>query len=198
MTCKLPVVTDNDAGWVSFPGGSYQSDPKVTSVSVDQARHVATAASDPAYSDQWALPKIGWDTVFGTVAPTGTAKVFVLDTGIDALHPDLAGKVLPGKSMLDSSDATTDPSGHGTWLSGIIAANTNTTEGIAGVAYDGVKLVPVRVLDASGLGQDSDVIAGVLWAADNGANFMRPIASPVGSSPSATRSGWPRSSSSSR
>src|SRR5204862_1669974 len=101
-----------------------------------------------------------------------SAEVFVLDTGIDALHPDLAGKVLPGKSMLDSSDATTDPSGHGTWLAGIIAANTNTAAGIAGVAYDGVKVVPVRVLAAGALGQDSDVIAGVLWAADNGANVI--------------------------
>src|SRR5437016_4999954 len=62
----------------------YQSDPKVTSVSVDQARHVATAASDPAYSDQWALPKIGWDNVHGVVNPSGTTMLAVLDTGVDA------------------------------------------------------------------------------------------------------------------
>jgi hypothetical protein len=151
---------------------SYAADSQVVSVEDNKSRQSETIPADALYSSQWALPKIGWETVFGTVTPTGIAKVFVLDTGIDALHPDLAGKVLPGKSMLDSSDATTDPSGHGTWLAGIIAANTNTSEGIAGVGYEGVKVVPVRVLDANGLGQDSDVIAGVLWAADNGADVI--------------------------
>src|SRR5207253_4290838 len=45
-------------------------------------------------------------------------------------------------------------------------------EGIAGVAYAGVTVLPVTVLNANGEGQDSDVIAGVLWAADNGANVI--------------------------
>src|SRR5439155_293549 len=67
---------------------------------------------------------------------------------------------------------TSDPSGHGTWVAGIAAAQTNTTEGIAGVAYAGVRIMPVTVLDANGLGQDSDVIAGVIWAADHGADVI--------------------------
>src|SRR4029453_12586064 len=141
--------------------------------------------SDPLYQNQWALPRIGWDLVFGNLVPTGAAKVAVLDTGIDALHPDLAGKVLPGTSILDGSDGRTDPSGHGTWLAGIIAAQTDTlpVEGIAGVAYAGVQVVPVTVLNASGEGQDSDVIAGVLWAADHGADVILMAFSSPGFSP---------------
>ena len=55
----------------------------------------------PSTPDQWALPQIGWDLVFGTVTPTGTAKVAILDTGVDALHPELAGVVVAGTSILD-------------------------------------------------------------------------------------------------
>ena len=118
------------------------------------------------------IPQIGWDVVYGTVAPTGTATVAVLDTGLDARHPDLAGRVISGVSILDGSDGTTDPSGHGTWLAGIVAANTGSLEGIAGVGYAGVRVLPVTVLDANGIGRDSDIIAGVVWAADRGADVI--------------------------
>jgi subtilisin family serine protease len=105
---------------------------------------------------------------------SAASKVAILDTGIDAAHPDLAGSVVPGTSILDGSDGTTDPSGHGTWLAGVIAAQTNTLplEGIAGIAYAGVQVMPVTVLNANGEGQDSDVIAGVVWAADHGADVI--------------------------
>src|SRR5207249_5004611 len=85
-----------------------------------------------------------------------------------------AGKVLPGTSILDGSDGRTDSAGHGTWLAGIIAAKTDTIpmEGISAVAYAGVQILPVTVLNANGEGQDSDVIAGVIWAADHGADVI--------------------------
>ncbi len=74
--------------------------------------------------------------------------------------------------MLDSSAGTTDPNGHGTAMAGIIAARTDNAEGIAGIGYAGVKVMPVTVLDANGLGQDSDIIAGVVWAVDHGADVI--------------------------
>src|SRR5207253_3464482 len=139
-----------------------------------QTRQSPAFPTDPLYPNQWALAKLGWDQVFGAVMPTGSAIVAILDTGVDAQHPDLAGNVIPGTSILDGSAGTTDPSGHGTWVAGIAAAQTNTTpvEGIAGVAYAGVRIMPVTVLDVNGLGQDSDVIAGVIWAADHGADVI--------------------------
>src|SRR5207249_1147262 len=75
-------------------------------------------------------------------------------------------------SMTDGSNGVTDVNGHGTWLAGIVAARTNNTQGVAGVAFDHVQVMPIKVLDADGLGQDSDVIAGVMWAADNGASVI--------------------------
>src|SRR5213593_3768164 len=151
---------------------NYQADPQVVSAEENKTRQSQTFPADALYQNQWSLPKIGWDLVFGNVTPTGSAIVAVLDTGVDAQHPDLAGNVIPGISILDGSSGTTDPSGHGTWVAGIAAAQTNTTEGIAGVAYAGVRIMPVTVLDANGLGQDSDVIAGVIWAADHGADVI--------------------------
>ena len=152
----------------------YQADPQVQSVEQNKVRVSESVPSDPLYVNQWALPKIGWDQVFGVITPTGSAKVALLDTGLDASHPELAGKGVAGTSMLDGSNGMTDPSGHGTWLAGIIAAQTDTipSDGIAAVAYAGVQIVPVTVLNANGEGQDSDVIAGVLWAADHGADVI--------------------------
>src|SRR3989449_1159446 len=153
---------------------SYQADPQVVNAEENKTRQSQAFPADPLYPNQWSLPKIGWDLVFGTVTPTGSAIVAILDTGVDAQHPDLVGNVIPGTSILDGSAGTTDPSGHGTWVAGIVAARTNNTpvEGIVGVAYAGVRLMPVTVLDANGLGQDSDVIAGVIWAADHGADVI--------------------------
>src|SRR5262245_40259113 len=160
-TADLPQVLAN-----------YQADPQVVSAEENKIRQSQAYPADPLYQNQWSLPKIGWDSVFGNVTPTGSAVVAVLDTGVDAQHPDLAANVMPGISILDGSSGTTDPSGHGTWIAGIVAAQTNTLEGIAGVAYTGVRIMPVSVLDANGLGQDSDIIAGVIWAADHGADVI--------------------------
>ena len=161
----------------------YQADPQVQSAEANKVRLSESIPSDPFYMNQWALPRIGWDQVFGVITPTGSAKVALLDTGVDTSHPELAGKVVPGTSILDGSTGMTDPSGHGTWLAGIIAAQTDTTEGIAGVAYAGVQIMPVTVLNANGEGMDGDVIAGVIWAADHGADVILMAFSNPGFSP---------------
>jgi hypothetical protein len=159
-TADLPRVLAN-----------YQADPQVVRAEENKTRQSQAFPGDPLYQNQWLLPKIGWDLVFGSVTPTGSALVAVLDTGVDAQHPDLAANVMSGRSILDGSSGTTDLSGHGTWIAGIVAAQTNIV-GIAGVAYAGVRIMPVTVLGANGLGQDSDIIAGVIWAADHGADVI--------------------------
>src|SRR5204862_5784357 len=62
------------------------------------------------------------------------------------------------------------PNGHGTAMAGIVAANTNNGSGIAGIGYAGVMVMSITVLGADGLGRDSDVIEGLVWAADHGAD----------------------------
>ncbi len=141
------------------------------------------APSDTSYADQWSLPQVGWDQLYGTVGIAGTSTVAILDTGVDASHPDLDGVVLPGTSVLDGSDGLSDPNGHGTWMAGIVAAETDNGFGIAGTAYAGVSVLPVTVLGADGTGQDSDIITGVVYAADAGADVILMSFSNPGFSP---------------
>ncbi len=155
---------------------AYADDPQVASVEFNTTRKVEWLPNDELIGSQWDLPKIGWDEVYGNATLNSAGyepKVAVLDTGINAAHSELANVVVPGMSVLDpQSDGTTDPNGHGTWLAGIVAAQADNGEGIAGVAYAGVKLVPVQVIDANGEGQDSDIIEGIIWAADHGADVI--------------------------
>jgi subtilisin family serine protease len=151
---------------------NYQVDPRVVSVEENKERKAEGEPSDTDYESQWALPKIGWDLVFDSVVPSGEALVAILDTGVDASHEELAYKLVTCASILNGSDCTSDPNGHGTWMAGIVAANTDNNEGIAGIGYAGVKIMPITVLNGDGTGQDSDIIAGVIWAADHGADVI--------------------------
>ncbi|HJQ48979.1 MAG TPA: S8 family serine peptidase, partial [Gaiellaceae bacterium] len=176
---------------LTFPAGEDSADAQtlaanadVASVTPDLSRDTATAPNDPRYSDQWSLPQIGWDNVFGSVDPGSGATVAVLDTGVDASQPDLQGAVVPGTDIVDGSgDGTSDPNGHGTEMAGIVAASTDNNVGIAGVGYSGVKVMPVTVLGADGTGLDSDVINGVVWATQHGANVILMSFSNPGYSP---------------
>src|SRR3989442_5371391 len=151
---------------------SLTGDAAVLRVEESLTRKWQGVPSDPYYANQWALPKVAWDQVYGNVSPQFLTNVAILDTGVDAAHPDLIGSIGPGTSIIDDSNGVTDANGHGTWLAGIVAARTDNLQGIAGVAYDHVQIMPVKVLNPTGLGQDSDIVQGVMWAADNGASVI--------------------------
>jgi len=165
---------------VLLPGGAglqasldkLRSYPSVTRVEPDRTREAGGTPNDSNYGDQWSLTKIGWENVFGTVSPSGSAKVAILDTGIDGSHPDLDGNVVPGTSILDGSNGLSDPNGHGTAMAGIVAAETDNGAGVAGIGYAGVTVMPVTVLGADGTGQDSEIIEGVVYAAEHNADVI--------------------------
>ena len=100
--------------------------------------------------------------------------VAVIDTGVDATHPDLTGKVLAGWSSVKKSPlpegGAHDVGGHGTHVAGIIAGSVNNT-GIAGVA-PGVRILPVQVLGDGGNGSDRTVADGIDWAVAQGAQVI--------------------------
>src|SRR3954453_2106336 len=143
----------------------------VLRVEADKVREVQATPNDPSYDSQWALSKIGWDSAYGTGTPAGSATVAVLDTGVDATA-DLNGNLVAGASMLDGVTGTSDPNGHGTAMASIVAAGVDNGTGIAGVGYQGVSVMPVKVLGADGTGQDSDIVRGVVYAADHGADVI--------------------------
>ncbi len=92
-------------------------------------------------------------------------QAFVIDTGILASHVDFGGRVAAGYSAIADGRGTTDCNGHGTHVAGTVGGSQ------FGVAK-GVTLVPVRVLDCTGSGSYSGVIAGVDWVA--GQSALRP------------------------
>ena len=132
---------------------------------------------------------------WGITTGNPNVVVAVLDTGVRMEHPDLRDKLVSGydfiadvftgndgngrdKNANDPGDwhstndcGVGDPaessSWHGTQVAGLIGAATNNATGIAGVGYN-VRILPVRVLGRCG-GYDSDIIAGMLWAAGMGA-----------------------------
>ena len=100
--------------------------------------------------------------------------VAVIDTGVNAAHPELAGAVLPGwqftgAGVISHPGGTTDPLGHGTTVASVIAAARNGQQ-VVGVA-PGARILPVKVIDV-GWGWSSDVARGVNWAVDNGAQVV--------------------------
>src|SRR5256885_10266563 len=120
---------------------NYQADPQVVNAEENKTRQSQAFPTDPLYPNQWALAKIGWDQVFGAVMPTGSAIVAILDTGVDAQHPDLAGNVIPGTSILDGSAGAAEPSSPRTLGAGIAAGPANTTP-VVGVSRVGLFGVP--------------------------------------------------------
>lgn len=128
-------------------------------------RFAAQAPAGPTVP--WGVARVGAPDAWPRTRGEG-ATVAVIDTGIDAGHPDLAGQVAGGVNILDpqNPDAWTDDQGHGTHVSGTIAAKGGPG-GLAGVA-PGAKLYAVKVLDKDGNGSYSDVIAGIEWAMDHG------------------------------
>ena len=133
---------------------------------------VAVPPSDPFYDQQWALPVIGAPDAW-LALPSAAADVIVsvIDSGVCADHPDLAGRVLPGWDFVDDDAQPQDVSGHGCGVAGIIAAKGDNGVDIAGVAPNAV-ILPLRVLDAQGIGSYSDVAAAIVYAVDHGAQVI--------------------------
>ncbi len=110
----------------------------------------------------------GWEETKGT----DSTLIAILDTGIDLIHPDLQSKVLSGgRDFVNDDFDASDDHWHGTHVAGIAAAETNNTEGIAGVAWN-CKLLPVKVLDQDRDGYYSWIADGIRWATDNGADVI--------------------------
>jgi subtilisin family serine protease len=140
-----------------------------------------TPPNDPYFSSQWAFDATGaldaWALYPGAYGATGGALLAVVDTGISAAHPDLAGRVRTdlGASCLYPNPCVagpaTDDEGHGTHVAGIAGAATNNDIGVAGVAFSS-PIIPVKVLDATGSGYYSDVANGIVWAAQHGARVI--------------------------
>ncbi|MGR4882274.1 S8 family peptidase [Streptomyces sp. LARHCF249] len=115
--------------------------------------------------------QIGADHAWNAGYDGTGVKIAVLDTGVDAAHPDLAGQIAAEQNFSTAADAK-DRHGHGTHVASI-AVGTGAMSGgsFKGVA-PGAKVLSGKVLDDEGYGDDSDVLAGMEWAVAQGAQVV--------------------------
>ncbi|MFD9006644.1 type VII secretion-associated serine protease mycosin [Streptomyces sp. NPDC059582] len=152
------------------------------------AASLALVPAAPAHADgiraqQWALDAMHTQQVWQTTKGRGIT-VAVLDTGVEADHPDLAGNVLTGKDMVGFGAGPGDRSWarHGTAMAGIIAGHGHGVgdgDGVMGIAPE-AKILPVRVILEDGDPSRSKarstrgnaLAEGIRWAADHGADVI--------------------------
>jgi thermitase len=148
--------------------------------------HATATPNDPRFGEEYGLARIsapaGWDAAgLGAFPSSGGVKVGIVDTGIQANHPDLLGKVaacgryrttglLLGSSKFYADCA--DDNGHGTHTSGTITANTNNGIGVAGVAFNSQLVVCKALYGALGNGSTTDVANCMNWVHDQGAKVI--------------------------
>ena len=145
------------------------SHPAVAPTPAGRVATTPAQPGDPLRNGQTYLTQIGW-----TPAPVGQngPLVAVLDTGVDAAHPDLADVIAPGARsfVAGGGPATTDSATHGTQVAGIIAAQSDNGVGISGVAR--ARILPVKIADADGRAETGSLVRGVKYAVARGAKIL--------------------------
>lgn len=147
-----------------------RAQPEVEFVEPDYLCYpVSMEPNDPLYSSQWHLPVISCPIAWGMTSGSAQIIIALCDTGVDATHPDLSSKLVPGWNVVDNNSDTSPVSSHGTWTAGTAAATGNNSIGVASPALN-CRIMPVRVSSLpSGAAMQSDLAEAVVWAADNGA-----------------------------
>lgn len=146
---KCYVELDQEAYLLAKQSGSRKPTPKPT-------------PTPPPQILPWGIDRIDGELSWGTSTGYGV-KVGVIDTGIDRTHPDLRAIVMGGVSYVAGTAGDyNDDNGHGSHVSGTIAAQNNGI-GVVGVAPN-ASLYAVKVLNSQGSGWCSDVLAGIDWS----------------------------------
>jgi serine protease len=132
--------------------------------------HASVTPNDPFYSKQWHLQNIhvekAWEDSTG-----GGVTVAVIDTGVTKVKDLEQTEFVAGYDFVNNRDAADDDNGHGTHVAGTVAQSTNNNYGVAGVAYQ-AKIMPLKVLAASGGGTVTDIAESIRFAADKGADVI--------------------------
>ena len=130
--------------------------------------------NDPNLKDLWGFQEMQVDALYDylkkkKIKPKRKARIYILDTGVDAQHEDLKGNY---KSLNRKDD--TDPMGHGTHCAGIAAAVSNNGLGVASFSQNNefVQVTSIKVLSARGGGTQHGILKGIIKAADNGADVI--------------------------
>ncbi|MDC3123205.1 S8 family serine peptidase [Gammaproteobacteria bacterium] len=157
--------------------------PGIERAEPNYSRDALATPNDSLYAEQWHFPQIQLPAAWDLTTGSPNVRVAVIDTGILSNHPDFAGQLVDGVDMIGDGENAGDGDGvdsnpedegdgdlgdgsssfHGTHVAGTVAAATNNSVGVAGVAWDS-RIMPVRALGRSG-GTSFDIIHSIRYAA---------------------------------
>jgi subtilisin len=146
----------------TLPSAVLAQEPAVCTVEVDQALE-SNGSSLPRRAVPEPLTRIRAPQAWALSEGAGVS-IAVLDSGVDHQHPLLAANLGRGYNMVEPGRLPVDDSGHGTHITGLIAAE-RTWAPVIGVAPRAL-VHPVKILSKNGRGQLSDLIRGIGWAVD--------------------------------
>jgi subtilisin family serine protease len=131
----------------------------------------------PYGNAEWEGTGMGAAFDFIAAAPAGnTVRIAVVDSGVDADHPELADVLIPGHDFANGDSEPEDDAGHGTKVCGIIGAKGGNAYGSAGVAWNTpVEIMPLKFMKLNGgstTGCTSDAVDAIYYAVDHGATII--------------------------
>lgn len=152
--------------------------PGVAYVEDDAIMSAFQAPNDPSYGSQYGPQQMGAPAAWSSIGYGSTnIVVAVLDTGIRSTHEDLQANYIGGYDYVNDDNNPNDDCGHGTHVSGTVAAVTDNGVGVAGVSQ--ASIVHHKVLGPIGgllsitcSGSSSDINAAIMDAADDGADII--------------------------
>ncbi|MGD9475713.1 MAG: S8 family serine peptidase [Eubacteriaceae bacterium] len=144
---RVDVIELKDQAATDEAIAEISQNPNVLSVEKNGVIEASSLPNDPYILDgsAWQFEKIGMDAIWENLNSSQEIIVAVIDTGLNTSHPDLAGRITTGYDYMEETTAVTDLSGHGTMVSGCVAAAVNNGIGVSGSAVSAnVKIAPYR------------------------------------------------------
>ena len=187
---NIDLVKINDDSSVEKKIGELKKDDSVEYAEPNYIYHLMYTPNDTSYNVQWALENTG-QTIEGTAGTEDADMdvsemwdvetdhsediiVAVIDSGVALNHPDISSNLITGYDALtDGEDLPYDDNGHGTHVSGVIAALVNNNLGISGISRrNNVKVMPIRAGGSNGSLLLSDIIEAINYATENHADIL--------------------------
>lgn len=138
----------------------------------NQVCYSLRSANDYYFGDQWALDALNTQAAWDITTGSPTVLIAVIDSGIMRDHPDLNdADIRNGWDYLAGDICRYDFFGHGTEVTGVIAAETNNGDGISGLCWNAA-VIPYLVLNNEGVGSSIDITSAIYDAADNGCKVI--------------------------
>ena len=169
---------------------SLAADPSVLYAEPDATIHAAGIPNDPYFSSEWGMSNannVDIDAPEAWSVSTGNSAIIVavLDTGVDLSNPDLTSRLwtnptagtdgyssdLHGWNFVSNTGNVNDNNGHGSHVTGILAAAGNNGYGIAGVDWN-AQIMPLKILGSDGGGSTQDAISAIYFAVAHGTRVI--------------------------